>query len=185
MFNGPLGPLNTLLTAFMDRRRFLSRMTLALFIVGLIAAMYPFWASMRPNAKAYGALPMIDVSKINDGEFLIVQRPNAFQLNNGYEYQVAIYKNMHGGVNVWDVPIKNRAVGMPDIHWWRPMYSCKNFGLTKAKDSIACLDSDTPEWWQQHWKWSLDGKNLEQMVDDLENTRGVLEGDYFVFGKRS
>ncbi len=179
------GLLSRLLTAFMDRYKFLSRMTLALFVIGVIAAMYPFWASMRPNAKAYGALPRLDVSKVNHGEFLIVQMPNGFQLHSGYEFQVAIYKDTNGNVNVWNVPVKNRAVAMPDIHWWRPMFPCKNFGISQDKASIACLDPDTPEWWQKHWRWTLDGKNIEQMVDDLERARGILEGDYFVFGKRS
>jgi hypothetical protein len=71
---------------------------------------------------------------------------------------------------------------MPDIHWWRTSYECKDFGV--AKDVLTCKDSDTPAWWQSYWRWSFEGKALNGMVDDMEPETGSMEGNFFIVGKR-
>jgi len=71
---------------------------------------------------------------------------------------------------------------MPDIHWWRPSYECKDFGVVKGE--LTCKDSDTPEWWRAYWLWSLEGKALNGMVDDMEPETGSMQGSFFIVGKR-
>jgi len=80
---------------------------------------------------------------------------------------------------------------MPDIHWWRPYYACENFHLAAASGSEAqnwkCEYSNIEfgESWKRQWHWSQDGKNLGDWgVDDMEPTVGMLDGHYFVVGKR-
>ena len=96
-----------------------------------------------------------------------------------------------GSVSAWDIPTKDGRVGMPDYEWWRPMYPCSAFGPSIVDGSIdessyiQCHDPETPEWWARRWRWSLSGRAVQDGMEDLPATPGVVEGTYFVFGKRS
>ena len=81
---------------------------------------------------------------------------------------------------------------MPDVHWWQPVYECKNFGPTiingivDETKEIKCHDkASLYANWPDIWYWDIDGKNLVTKRTDLEETIGTIEGNYFVFRKSS
>ncbi len=161
-----------------------------MFGVGILVAMSPFISSMKPSAKAKAELPRIDISVLDSGVLHFYDNPARGAFFNGYKWKLLVYKSPDGLIRVWDIPVRNGSVGMPDIHWWRPVHSCQTFALINKvegfnKIQITCLDTDIPEWWAKHWRWYTNGKNIEQMVDDLDESSGVIEGKYFIYGKRS
>ncbi|WP_163834007.1 hypothetical protein [Spartinivicinus ruber] len=160
-------------------------------VTGLMFARLPFIYSLKPNAKADAALPRIDVSDIKPGTYIFLPHPIYGELYSGYSWSVMIYRKHDGTVKAWDLTTRNGAVGMPDLHWWRPFYDCKQFGPTVINGEvqenlpIQCHDADIPSnWWANEWRWNISGKNLGKMMSDLNETVGVVEGKYFVFAKR-
>jgi hypothetical protein len=176
----------------MNRKRILKITVGLCMLVGLTGMAVPFFASMSPSEKVYAELPRINISDLKIGRYKIVKHPAAATWGrSGIGYSILVYRLQSSEIKAWSVPSKNGAVLMPDLHWWRPMYPCENFGISAAGSnsynelSIQCNDSDTPEWWADKWKWSIDGKNYSRQVDDMEPLIGTEENGYFVIGKRS
>jgi hypothetical protein len=171
----------------MNRRKLLVKGTVIIGLVGLSLTMIPFIMSLSPSPKADAALPRINVNQLAPGQFLYQKHPIPGKLYNGYEWSILIYKKYDGSIKVWNLQTKNGGIGMPDIHWWRFIMDCQDFGPTKVNGqvdenlSIQCRDKSVSDWWRKQWAWDIDGKNVEGMVDDLEVTKGRVEGDYFVF----
>lgn len=180
-------PMLRALTANMNRRRFLIATTFTTFIVGVVLASIPFFGSLRPNARAEAALPRFNISGIGAGDLYVMENPIFGGNYNGYEFKLLFYKDSFGQIKVWVVPVKDGLVGMPDIHWWRPIHQCQKFEVvTEGTEKVlACLDKDISDWWSKQWKWTIKGENIEGMVDDLESAKGVIEDKYFVYAKGS
>ena len=166
----------------------------------------PFFGSLKPSEKAEANRPRIDISDLNKGTFKIVEHskfgylyvkhPKFGVLYGDYMWGLFFYKDNNGAVHVWDVPILNGHVAMPDMRWWVPTFECKHFGpsLTdglvdeslpiKCHDVVHDVDPDMA-WWLEQWQWSINGKNLKGMVSDMNQATGIIEQDYFIYGKRS
>jgi hypothetical protein len=86
-----------------------------------------------------------------------------------------------------EIPVKNGLVGMPDLHWWKPFHNCAQFKIIKEskKSIITCSDQSISDWWAGEWRWDMNGVNLGKFVDDLEPAKGIVEGGYFIYAKRS
>lgn len=176
----------------MDRKRILKIAVGSCLLVGLTGLAVPFFSSMSPSEKVYADLPRINITDLKVGGYKIVKHPAAATWGrSGIGYSIFIYRLQNGELKAWSVPSRKSAILMPDLHWWRPMYPCENFGLSASGSdsnkevSMQCNDSDTPEWWTDKWKWSIDGKNYSGQVDDMEPVRGAEKSGYFVIGKSS
>ena len=172
------------------RRRVLLTLTSALALVGLTQLMVPFVASLSPSARADAALDRILVSDMKEGSSLIVPLAKAAISSAGWQPGLFVLRRADGTYRAWAVLLRNGHVGLPDIHWWRPMVECEQFGptlrdgLIDASAPIKCHQGVISSWWADQWQWSVDGKSVGA-VDDLEPAQGVFEGDYFVVGKRA
>ncbi|UTW46364.1 hypothetical protein KFE80_05650 [bacterium SCSIO 12696] len=168
----------------MDRLRVLKTGLFSIVLIGIAFIAIPFLGSLKPSQKAYADRLRVDVSHLNEGEVWISELPTLGEFSSGYEFKLLFFKGVGDELQVWRVLVKDGMVFMPDIHWWRPGYLCKNFGIFASEPEVlTCLDKEVPEWWQKHWRWNVSGKNIEQMVDDMEPARGGVEGKYFVYGK--
>ena len=172
------------------RRRVLLTLTCALAILGLTQLIVPFVASLSPSARADAALDRILVSDMKEGSSRIVPLAKAAISSAGWQPGLFVLRRADGTYRAWAVPLRNGHVGLPDIHWWRPMVECEQFGptlrggLIDASAPIKCHQGVISKGWADQWQWSVDGKSAGG-VDDLEPAHGVFEGGYFVVSKRA
>ena len=171
------------------KKSILTKTTASIALLGLIVASIPFIESLRPNARAVANLPHIDLSEISPGHYSL-KHPEQADLFRGYKWAVFVYRKYDGSVKLWNVPVRKGKVGMPDLHWWQPIYECENFGPTvvngrvQEDQPITCHDPEIHESWKKVWKWDINGKNVKDSYYDLEPTKGSVEGNYFIVGKR-
>ncbi len=177
--------LATTLTAAMERRKFLVIATLSMCFLGIFLVSIVFIGSLVPSEKAIAALPRFDISELEAGKLSLLSGPTLGEYSRGYEMRLLSYKSSSGKIKVWEVPVKDGRIGMPDLRWYLPEYACANFKIVRDADKaiIACQDQETSEWWAKQWMWTLDGNNIEGMVDNLQPARGKIEGKYFVYDR--
>ncbi|WP_152452538.1 hypothetical protein [Microbulbifer sp. THAF38] len=176
----------------MNQKKSLLILVSTTLLIGVVFSMVPFFSSLQPNAKAEAALFKLDISKINNGEFIIFDHPNYGDSIRGYKWSVMIYKSHSGSITAFDIPRKGKATGLPDMYWWRPAWPCFNFGPTfsgsKVDESmpIKCHDNrEELDYWLPQVEWDLSGKTIKGGMDNMLPTLGTVEGKHFVFGKRS
>ncbi|MES2820890.1 MAG: hypothetical protein V4812_18100 [Pseudomonadota bacterium] len=177
----------------MTLKKILAICTACLALIAILIAGTPFGLSLKPNARAESALPRIDISQIKFGELSLHKHPAWGDAGQGYSWSVLIIKLSDNSIKAWLVPSQNGRIGMPDRHWWRPIYPCKDFGLSTNSGSIdeqsdlRCHDKDTPyDWLLSRWQWDLNGKAIDsKAVEDMPIAVGAIKGKYFVLGKRS
>lgn len=176
----------------MNRKSILKWLTTGMIFLGLILAFIPFGASLNPSAKSIANLPRTDISDLSNGQYKISTVSSLGGAGNGYSWGVLVYKNFAGEINVWDIPVKDKGVGLPDLKWWRPTLLCSEFGPTKVNGSvdeslpIKCHDDESELYWlRPHWKWTIEGKNIIGEFSDLLPATGVIEYGYFVHSKTS
>lgn len=170
----------------MKRRTFLIAATCLTIFVGISFVGGVFVASMHPSARAKAALPRFSVEQLEVGTLKLLEGPDLGDFG-GYKNRLLAYKTPDGNLKVWFVPVKNGLIGLPDIRWWRPFHLCSNLSAVNQYNGIeiTCLDENISDWWRSEWKWDITGKNLGKWVDDLLPAQGVIEGNYFVYGKNS
>lgn len=171
-----------------QRKRWLLWVTTSLGVVGSVMLAMVLLGSMQPTPRAEAALPRVDIADLQPGQ-LMTAALYPHDWFDGYRWSVLLYRQADGSVKAWELPTKAGKVGMPDLRWWRPMYLCEDFGLApdhlSDDQSVVIQCNDTNEavsWWKPHWRWDVDGKNLGTMVDDLIPAKGIVEGDFFVYG---
>ncbi len=177
----------------MDRKKFLLGAVFTLILIGLFSAMTPFVSSLSPNIKANTALERLDISKLHNGQFKIINaHPNYGDARRGFKWGLIIYKKYNGELKIWDVAVKNNGdVGLPDLHWYKPSWPCGSFGpsftsgLLNESLPIKCHDSKNEDSWGLHMEWDIDGKALTKDTPDMQPTKGIIEGKCFVFNKSS
>ena len=175
----------------MNHRKLLTIGTITILLLGLVFVATPFIKSFAPSAKAISKISRIDISEIQEGNYKFFDHPTLASSSTGYKWAIMAYKKSDDSLKTWNIPMQGSSVGMPDLRWWRqPIENCKNFGPTLIKDvidetkPIKCHDKKLPpQWWVDEWQWDIDGKSLGRMGDDLMPTKGVIEGDFFVFKK--
>lgn len=177
----------------MTPRKILAICTTCLALIALGIAVTPFGLSLKPNARADAALPRIDISNLKPEEIVLLEHPTHGYAGRDYIWSIILMKLTDGSIRAWSVPTKNGNIGMPDHHWWRPFFPCKDFGPSKVDGLIdmhshfKCHDTDIPhEWWATAWQWDLSGKAIDSSaIGDMLEITGTIEGKYFVLGKRS
>jgi len=184
------GRAHTLGVSFiMLNRKLLNSIVIGMVTVGLCIAALPFILSMNPNAKHEAALPRLDISTLKIGDVVILDIPE-FGLNwGGYTWAAMLFKRKNGEISAFTLPVKDGAVGLPDMYWYRPYWPCVNFGPTKVdgvideQQPIQCHDSRTEQnqWYQ--FQWDIEGKSKYKYAEDMWPTEGEVENGYFVVGK--
>ena len=92
---------------------------------------------------------------------------------------------------VWDVPVKDNKIGLPDRYWYFPSYLCGNFGPTfvngivDESKPIKCHDKAIENTIWGEYEWDINGVNLRGNASDLQRTKGVIEDGQFIIGKNS
>lgn len=169
----------------MDRKKLLIILVSTFALLGVFGASIPFFYSMKPPITAGQTLPHIDISELEPGEYLIHR-----DLSAGFlEFAYLILHDHGSAIRVFEIPLINDQVMLPDVHWFRWGALCTEFGpdmeegLMRENGVIQCQDDEPPEWGDE-WRWAYDGKNLGQYTDDMEVPRYQLEGPYVVIGKR-
>lgn len=154
-------------------------------------ALLPFVFSLKPNARADAALFTVDTTKMESGTYKIVRHPLIAESYSGFAWSVLLIKMNNNSSAAWLVPTRNGSVLMPDIHWWRPMFECHDFGPTIINGKVdvssvfECHDKDVPEWWADKWRWDSNGRNYSGQIDNMKPAVGVVEGGFYVVGKSS
>lgn len=175
----------------METGRTLTAILVGLAVIGILGAAIPFLRSMEPSAKAIAALPRVKITGLNVGSYRSQVSSEKYADTSGWTWKVLLYRKSETTIKAWRIPTRNGAVGMPDLHWWRPFFKCEEFGPTLVNGvvdeslPIKCHDESASDFWRNEWKWDIDGKNLGTMVDDLNSIDGTIEGEFFVFSGRS
>jgi hypothetical protein len=169
-------------------KKVLTRAALVLAALALAFVTVPLLGSLAPGVRADAALPRIDISQLQSGRPELRDHPIYGSLYADFRWSVLLLRHADGKLSAWDVPTRNGKVVMPDIHWWRPFYTCQAFELTVASADgsafFACSDAQLPsDYWREEWRWSESGKALGRSVDDMQATVGDVEGNYFVVGR--
>ena len=176
----------------MNRKKFLSSAVLVILFVGVGLSFVPLMSSLGPSAKAEAALARIDISNLEEGELIFMVHPNYGESIRDYNWGVMIYKRYDGSLLAYDVPMKRNSVGLPDLYWWQPAWECFNFGPSKTNglvdegEPIKCHDTHRAKSdWFPDLEWNINGESIKGGMKDMLHTKGVIEGNHFVFGKRS
>ncbi|MEY4589363.1 MAG: hypothetical protein RL497_1439 [Pseudomonadota bacterium] len=160
-----------------------------IFLVGLYFLTQLFSKSLNPSARAEAQLQRFDITQIKPGTF------QWHELNTSswgkIQFHLLLYKTHASELRAWELPKIDAAVAMPDIHWWLSFYPCADFsptiinGLVDEQQPIRCEDKEYDDSWLEQWRWSIvTGRNLGSWkMDDLPEAKGVIEGDYFIYGK--
>jgi len=171
----------------MNKRQFLISGLSVLSIIGLAFAAYPFIVSMLPSEKADAEIPRININEMSAGSYKIVLHPRLGEDHNGYGYSLLIIKRKNGDINAWNLLTKGKEVGMPDYYWWRVYFTCAKFGPTLVdgvideSKPIKCHESsESTKYISENSVWSIDGVALKPGIANLEQAKGIVEGDYFV-----
>jgi len=172
-------------------RRALTRSSIAVAILGLAFLTVPLFGSLRIGVSADASLPRIDVSHLQPGQPELRDHPLPLSGNppRDFRWSLLLLRHADGTISAWNVLARDGKVAMPDIHWWQPFYTCERFELTvsssEGTSAFKCNDSEVPsDYWRAEWQWSESGKALGRSVDDMQAADGVVEGNYFVVGKR-
>ena len=85
-----------------------------------------------------------------------------------------IIKDWDEEVYVHLVPVEGDKIFLPDRFWRWTGYSCNDFRPELGENNkilpsgnILCHDSDMPEWSNENWRWSYDGKSKTEWVADM------------------
>lgn len=177
----------------MNSKKILIICTASLALIAMGIASIPLGISLKPNARAEAALARIDISELKPWELVLREHPNYGKASQDYNWSILFLKLPDKSVKAWIVPAKDGHIGMPDRHWWRPIYPCKKFSLSQKNGQInnhsllRCHDINTQyEWLLPRWQWNLNGKAIDSSaVEDMPVAVGVIKGKYFIVGKRS
>jgi hypothetical protein len=179
--------------AIINRRKMLIALTAAVALIGMAFIALPFVQSLKPNSVNDAKLEAVDISHLKGGEYQLVKNPLYGNIpGSTYALYTLIYKSYAGVVMAWDVPANSEGVGMPDVHWHSPFFTCRHFGPGlvdgKVDESlpISCHDENIPsEFWKEHWRWDIRGRCITISCENMPVTNGMTILNQFVFGKHT
>lgn len=170
------------------RKKILWAAMSTMIIVGLSFYALPFFLSMAPSKRAGEDLPYINVDSIQPGD--LVTHDSQGDGNSGWGTRYIVYRDYSGEFNVFWVMVRDGQVSLPDLRWWRPGPLCEDFrpeirdGKVVENSTFRCRSPiSSGDWWSNEWKWSLEGRNLGKITDDMEVVRYSIEGNHLILGK--
>lgn len=170
------------------RKKILWAMMTGVMLAGVSLCSFPFLMSMNPSEWGGNELPYVDVSLMQPGEIITYDRVGEGTNSSGVRY--LIYLDYAGDFRVFLVPLSSGKVNMPDLRWWRWGHLCEDFG-PEIQDSKVVEGSifrcrsphNGGEWFDNEWRWSLDGTNLGEQTDDMQLVDYSLEGRHLILHK--
>ena len=154
----------------MDTKRILRYMVVGCMLLGVSASIWVFSSSMNPSVVAKAERFSYDISELKPGNFILTK----FDRKSAWESKVLFIRKANGRLRVFLLPSEDGGISMPDIKWWRVVYSCQDFGpeiehASQIVDDgvIRCHDKDAPEWWVDQWVWDYDGKSSSEYANDI------------------
>lgn len=162
-------PTEPVSTSVPSRRGVLGRVLITLAIAGLIGVA---WLLVRTWSPSERVTRQVADLTVRDLQF------NEVRTFEGRFARLYVLRSFDGWATVLRVPLKDGHVLMPDRHWYRPFYACRNFGpeLTdgrlRPQGVFRCFDADAPSNWLPHWRWDYRGRNVSsEHFDDMFGVR--------------
>ena len=153
---------------------------------GLTLTMVPFFSSLGPPANAGEDLPHIDVSGLDVGSYMFHDLNNA----GGWRYSTRLLIARLGPDHYVTYYMNRNESGetmLPDIHWWRPGWPCKDFRPSSASGELTSDTilrcHDEYDKYRPELAWRISGEAVEHDFDDLEAIDFSIEGRYLVAWK--
>lgn len=141
-------------------------------VAGVATSCFPFIASLRPNARAYAALPRVPIGDMQPASFKFVVLPSG---TKNWPYALMVVRRADGTFNAWLVGYKEQVPHLPDRWWWRPGNKCPGLRADFQEGVITCPAGAVPDWYPEGesspaYKWTLDGRFLggESWIPDME-----------------
>ena len=150
------GPSTSPLAVAVNRRA-LTIAVVSVGALGLAALSAPFLLSLRPSERALADAVVLEVPEL---------KPGTYQTVDGRFSRLYLLRTSMDETSVFAVPMRAGRVGMPDLHWWKPLYYCTDFRPdsvgTRLTDNaiVHCQDAQAPPWWAQRWRWTTSGSNI-------------------------
>lgn len=163
----------------MGRRRVLAAIVLATFGVGIVLAAVPFLFSLKPNAKAYAAVPRFPIPAIGPNSYTYL--PNPREQGRHFPMVILVVSDENGQKRYWSIPTVDGTTAIPDKYPYRGVWKCKDLSPDFEERSIRCKDDD---WAVREWadpRWDFRGRDISNYdwLPDLEAVVGrEINGDY-------
>lgn len=133
--------------------------------------------SLGPSEAAMANRPTIHLPRLAPGEFRYIRDPLA---TAEWPSDLLVLRKPDGHVRVFRIPLLKGLHALPDVHWWKAGWGCKQFVPDFQAGVVACFDPDASHW-VRGLAWSLDGQFLGQSprMDDMVNavTADGVDGD--------
>jgi hypothetical protein len=129
----------------------------SLALAGTAAVLAVLLVSSKPDAKSPAKKPLVNVEKLAPGQVIHLDTESM---------RYFVVRPPTGEIHVVAVPTEQGTVLMPDIHWWKPLMNCKDFGLNAVGGTVTsesrfrCRDAEQPDAWVNQWQWDLFGKHI-------------------------
>lgn len=170
----------------MNRRKILLHSTLLVLMVGAILALIPFVKSLGPSEKAGEDLPHIDISKLKEDNYLI------YDVNDKwwrYSTKFLVIRLKDRDYRIYYMNRNEEGETMlPDLHWWRPGWPCKDFrpsteeGKITSKSVIKCFDENQD--YRPDVSWKVTGEPIRHNYSPMEQVKKYsVSASYLVIGK--
>jgi len=175
----------------MNVKSSLKIVTLILIFSGIGFCSVPFITSLNPSDRSDANAIRIDISSIEKGQYAIITDPALGKTGTvpSYEWSLLVYRKHDGAYNIWDIPTKGALVGLPYFYWYFPEYGCLEFGPTRVNGKvdenlpIKCHNFSPEHLSFPDYQWDIEGETVAGHVESINKAKGVIEGDYFVYGK--
>lgn len=155
-------------------------------VFGLAALTGMVISSMSPShvtKQKAQTLRMLPDPKLENGEYIYLQL--AIEPNKKFLY----LKNDAGKEKVFAFYSYKNKLFLPEIKYWRIMFTCENLSLNKQRgllneaDFLHCKDSLLSDFKETHWDFM--GKNLGCMSDNLVEHKIKKVNDEILISKEN
>ena len=152
-----------------DRRQILTRAVVTLVVLGLIAALIPFFASVGDGDDDR------DIDRVN---LLAPHIPEQGALEFWYRGDRVFVR---GGktIQAFVVPYWDGAYHLPNPTWQKAVVPCQTFSYDA--DGFACRDATLPAELAAEARWDGNGKSLGTWMPDLKPLAYGQDGPLIIF----
>jgi len=161
------------------RKKILLTIVMIMILSGIVFACVPFVGALKPPANAGENLPAVDVSKLENGDFIIYDSEADYYFKPRY----LIIKGYDSKIRVFEYPTRG-YVRLPDYRWYRWGPRCQDFGpetvngKLKPNGMILCKDKEALDWLSDEMHWDYNGENLGKYTEDMNSTKFKIKGHF-------
>ena len=136
-------------------------------------------------------MPRVDVSKLHQNEYKIIEKIKSREVNNSDGSitfkpgtSLLVIRDADKEYYVYQLPTWEGKVMMPGPRYWYIFGEgvCREFGpkpsdgIIHLNTSITCLDNEPEGYFSQHWIWTLSGQNISKKLPNLITAKFFKEG---------